>query len=250
MPLWPRTAATSWPAALPICAGSKICPTGSKRPRDGAGRTSHGSGPAGPPLGRSRRRLRASRRPSRLRGRQAPPRSRHHGRGPWDLDARVPVDRATERDEAKRQLAHAQRGDNKPNRRWRVHAPPSTRAGAFGGDLKASKRRHGQGRRRLRRAAPGAGGRRRRCAAGALRLSSPISTAAPASGRGGGRGAQTAQRHLGAVRRRPRPHSSRPGARPGRRPAGPPGRAARASAGLTRRSRRVVPPRPWYRGCP
>ena len=31
-------------------------------------------------------------------------------------------------------------GDNKPNRRWRVHAPPSTRAGAFGGDVKASRR--------------------------------------------------------------------------------------------------------------
>ena len=141
-------------------------------------------------------------------------------------------------------------GDNKPNRRWRAHAPPSTRAGAFGGDVKASRRSP-----RPKAGVDFAEQRLEQAAGVEDALWERFGSLARHQqqrqrGRGGGRRAQTAQRHLGAVRRRPRPHSSRPGALPGRRPAGPSGRAARASAGLTRRSRRVVPPRPWYRGCP
>ena len=56
------------------------------------------------------------------------------------LDARVPVDRAAEHDDDEvGSWPMPKGGDNKPNRRWRVHAPPSTRAGAVGGDVRTSQ---------------------------------------------------------------------------------------------------------------
>jgi hypothetical protein len=96
---------------------------------------------------------------------------------------------------------------------------------------------------------PGARGHHRSRVPGALRPSRSTTTGAPANAGGCGRGAQTAPGHRWPSSTPPSTTPGPTGPAPSPRAAALPGRAARARGELSRRSRRVVPPRAWHRGC-
>jgi hypothetical protein len=152
------------------------------------------------------------------------------------VDTRAPVDRAAEHDDAGQQLADAQRARqqaeeavdsaraafDQSRRRRRGRTDQSAVATAKAGVVFAEQR--------LERAVGAEGELRERFASLARHQLDRHHATSAADG-----GANSSWR--------PRPCA-------GRRTAAPPGRTARASTGLTRRSRRVVPPRAWNRSGP
>ena len=167
------------------------------------------------------------------------------------LDAAVPVDRATEHDDARRQLAEALRArqqaeqalgsaraafDESGRRRWGRKDQQEVATAKAGVDFAEQ---------RLERAAGAEDELRERFASLARHQQQRQQAIAAADA--GRKQLKATLAQFDAALDHTRADRV---ARPGRRPAGPSGRAARASAGLTRRPRRVVPPRPWHRSCP